>query len=180
MSIKNYPWAAWTVKTWSNVRRMSESSNVVSGGTSVAAATPVEEGGWGTWLEDAPRETEGSALRYVALYRRKVAHRGPTTWIASLVGKLARLRNKRILWMKIGYISACPMAKLLWTSFKERRSKWGKLIDALDINAYKNTHHSRGMVWRWEMGHKEWHATLRNKYVVSESAEDVIQGSEPH
>ena len=47
---------------------MSESSEVVSGGTLVAAApevpaAPVEEGGRGTLLEDAPRETEGSALR---------------------------------------------------------------------------------------------------------------------
>ena len=46
---------------------MSESSEVVGGGTSVAAlevsAAPVEEGGGGTQLEDAPRETEGSALR---------------------------------------------------------------------------------------------------------------------
>ena len=48
---------------------MSESSEVVDGGTSVAAAAPevlaalVEEGEGGTLLEDAPRETEGSALR---------------------------------------------------------------------------------------------------------------------
>ena len=49
---------------------MSESSEVVSGGTSVAvvaapevSAAPVEEGGGGTPLEDAPRETEESALR---------------------------------------------------------------------------------------------------------------------
>ena len=47
---------------------MSESSEVVGGGTSVAAAlevsaAPVEKGGWGTLLEDAPREIEGSALR---------------------------------------------------------------------------------------------------------------------
>ena len=48
---------------------MSESSEVVDGGTSVAAAppevspAPVEEGGGGTLLEDAPRETEGSALK---------------------------------------------------------------------------------------------------------------------
>ena len=48
---------------------MLESSEVVSGGTSVAAAppkvsvAPVEEGGEGTRLEDAPRETEGSALK---------------------------------------------------------------------------------------------------------------------
>ena len=48
---------------------MSESSEVVGEGTSVAAATPevlvapVEEGGGGTLLENAPRETEGSARR---------------------------------------------------------------------------------------------------------------------
>ena len=49
---------------------MSESSEVVGGGTSIAAATPpevsaapVEKGGKGTLLEDAPREAEGSALR---------------------------------------------------------------------------------------------------------------------
>ena len=49
---------------------MSESSEVVGEGTSVAAApppevsaAPVEEGGGGTPLEDAPRETEESALR---------------------------------------------------------------------------------------------------------------------
>ena len=49
---------------------MSESLEVVGGGTSVAAAVapevsaaPVEEGGRGTLLEDAPRKTEGSALR---------------------------------------------------------------------------------------------------------------------
>ena len=48
---------------------MSESSEVVGGGTSVAAAAPevstapVEEGGGRTILEDAPRETEGSTLR---------------------------------------------------------------------------------------------------------------------
>ena len=42
---------------------MFESSEVVSGGTSVAAPPPPEEGGEGTLLEDAPQETEGSAIR---------------------------------------------------------------------------------------------------------------------
>ena len=48
---------------------MSESSEVVDGGTSVATAAPeastatVEEGGGGTLLEDAPQETKGSALK---------------------------------------------------------------------------------------------------------------------
>ena len=48
---------------------MSESSDVVGGLTLVTvaapevSAAPVEKGGGGTLLEDAPRETEGSALR---------------------------------------------------------------------------------------------------------------------
>ena len=48
---------------------MSESSEVVGGGTLVAtvvpkvSATPVEGGRGGTLLEDAPREIDGSALR---------------------------------------------------------------------------------------------------------------------
>ena len=49
---------------------MSESSEVVGGGASVAtvaapevSVAPVEEGGGGILLEDAPRETEGSTLR---------------------------------------------------------------------------------------------------------------------
>ena len=51
---------------------MSESSEVVGGGTSEAAATtapevsavaPVEEGRGGTPLEDAPQGPEGSALK---------------------------------------------------------------------------------------------------------------------
>ena len=48
---------------------MSESTDVVGGGTSVAtaapevSAAPVEEGGRGTPLEDAPQETEGSVFR---------------------------------------------------------------------------------------------------------------------
>ena len=49
---------------------MSESSEVVDGGTLVVAiavpevsVTPIEEGGGGTLLEYAPRETERSALR---------------------------------------------------------------------------------------------------------------------
>ena len=168
-STKICHWAAWMVKTWFNVHQMSESSEVVSGGTSAAAAevpaaaAPVEEGGGETSLEDAPRGPEGSALRWAALYLRKVAPSGLTTWIGSPVGKSVRSRNNRILWMKIGWISACPMAELLWTSFKEQRNKWRKPIDAPDMKAYKNTHRLRGMVWRWEIGHKKWHATLRNK-----------------
>ena len=48
---------------------MSESSEVVGGGTLVAVAAPevlaapVDEGRGGTLLEDAPRETEGSTLK---------------------------------------------------------------------------------------------------------------------
>ena len=50
---------------------MSESSEVVGGGTSAAVTTPapevsvapVKEGRRGTQLEDAPRGPEGSALK---------------------------------------------------------------------------------------------------------------------
>ena len=149
---------------------MSESSEVVSGGTSAAAApevsaasTHVEKGGGGTSPKDAPLGPEGSTLKWAALCLRKVAPKGATTWTGSPEGKSARPRNKKILWMKIGWISACPMVELLWTSFKEWRNKWGKLIDAPDMKAYKNTHRLRGMAWRWEIGHNEWHVTLRIK-----------------
>ena len=132
-STKIYPWVAWTVKTWSNVRRMSESSEVVGGGTSATAL--IEEGGGGTSPEDAPLGLGGSTLKWAALYLRKVAPSGSITWIGLPAGKLARPRNNRILWMKIGWINVCSMVELLWTSFKERRNKWGKLIDALDMKA---------------------------------------------
>ena len=42
--------------------------------------------------------------------------------------------------MKIGWIRAWAIAELLWTSFKERRNRWGKLIDAPETRAYRNTH----------------------------------------
>ena len=49
---------------------MSKTSEVVGGGTlatvpevPAAATAPVEEGGVGTSLEDAPQEPEGSALK---------------------------------------------------------------------------------------------------------------------
>ena len=148
---------------------MSESSEVVSGGTLAAASNalavsaPVEEGGGGTTPEDAPLGHEGSTLKWAALYLRKVAPMGAITRTGSPKWKSAKPRNNKILWMKIGWISACLTAELQWTLFKERRNRWGKLIDAPDIKAYKNTHHSRGMVWRWKIGHKEWHTILRKR-----------------
>ena len=108
---------------------MSESSEVVGKGTSVAvappevSAAPIEMGGGGTLLEDAPQGPEESALKWAVLYLRKVAPSGSITWIGLPAGKLARPRNNRILWMKIGWINVCSMVELLWTSFKERRNK---------------------------------------------------------
>ena len=151
---------------------MSESSEIVGGGTSVltaavldvsAVSALVEEGGGGTTPEDAPLGHEGSTLKWAALCLRKVTPMGAITWTGSPEEKSVRPRNNKILWMKIGWISTCPTAKLLWTSFEERRNGWGKLIDTPNIKAYKNTHHSRGMVWRWEIGHKEWNAILRKR-----------------
>ena len=117
-----------TSNVW--IIRSSRWRNISSSSSTKSLSSTCRRGRRGTLLEDAPQETEGSALRWAALCRRKVAPRGLTTCTGSLAGKLARPRNKRILWMKIGWIRACPMAELLWTSFKERRNKWGKLIDA--------------------------------------------------
>ena len=90
---------------------MSESSEVVGGGMSTTAL--IEEGGGGISPEDAPLGLEVSTLKWVALYLKKVSPQGPITWTGSLAGKSARPRNNKILCMKIGWISACPMAELL-------------------------------------------------------------------
>ena len=84
---------------------MSESSEVVGGGMSVAtvAAAPevsttstlVEEGGEGTSPEDAPLGPEGSTLKWAALCLRKVAPKWATTWSGSPEGKSAKPRNKK-------------------------------------------------------------------------------------
>ena len=88
---------------------------------------------------------------------------GAITWTGSPVGKSTRPRNNKILWMKIGWIRAWVTAELLWPSFKERRNRWGKLIDAPKTRAYKIIYRLRGMEWRWEIGHKEWHAILKKR-----------------
>ena len=118
-------WIIWSSR-WRNVSSSSSSTRSLS--------STCRRGRRGNTTR-RPRETEGSTLRWAALCRRKVAPSGPAIWTGSLVGKSARSRNNRILWMKIGWISACPMAELLWTSFKERRNKWVKLIDASNMKA---------------------------------------------
>ena len=101
MSTKICPWAAWTVKTWSNVHRISESSEVVGGGMSAAApevsvaVAPVEEGGGGTSPEDALLGPEGSTLKWAALCLKKVAPKRATTWTGSPEGKSAKPRNNK-------------------------------------------------------------------------------------
>ena len=86
-STKICPWTAWTVKTWSNVRRMSKSSEVVNGGTLASiAATPdasaslIEEGWGGTAPEDSLLGREEPTLKWAALCLRKVAPMGATSW----------------------------------------------------------------------------------------------------
>ena len=131
-STKICPWAAWMVKTWSNVRQMSESSEVVGGGTSASTApppntsaisAPVKEGGGGTVPEDTPLARVKPTLKWAALYLRNVAPMGAITWMGSPAGKSTRPRNNKILWMKIGWIRAWATTELLWTSFKERRNR---------------------------------------------------------
>ena len=55
---------------------------------------------------------------------------GAITWTGLPARKSTKSRNNKILWMKIGWIRAWATAELLWTSFKERKNKCGKLIDA--------------------------------------------------
>ena len=88
---------------------------------------------------------------------------GSKIWTGSDAGKSSKPKCNKILWMKIGWKRAWATAELLWTSFKEQKNRWGKLIEAPEIRAYKNTHRSIGMVWRWEIGHKEWHAILKKR-----------------
>ena len=128
---------------------MSESSEVVSGGTSASVvAAPdastvsalVEEEGGGTTPDDAPLECKGPTLKWVALCLRKVAPMRAMIWTGSPAVKSSRSRNNKILWMKIGWIRAWATVELLWISFKERRNRWGKLMDAPETKAYKKTH----------------------------------------
>ena len=142
----------WTKIGWISACPMAE---LLWGGTSApapaaldasAASAPVEEGGERTTPEDAPLGRVGLTLKWAVLYLRKVASMGATTWTGSLEGKIARPRNNKILWIKIGWISTCPTAELLWTLFKEWRNRCEKLIDAPDTKAYKNTYCSWGMV----------------------------------
>ena len=85
----------------------------VSSTRSLSSSNTCRRGRKGTSLEDAPLGLEGSTLKWVAHYLRKVSPQGPTTWTGSLAGKSARPRNNKILCVKIGWISACPMAELL-------------------------------------------------------------------
>ena len=67
---------------------MSESSEVIDGGTSASAAAapdasavspPIEEGGGGTAPEDSPLGRIEPTLKLAALYLRKVAPMGAIT-----------------------------------------------------------------------------------------------------
>ena len=103
------------------------------------------------------------SLIWAALCPRKVAPMEAIMCTCSEAGKSSNLKNNKILWMKTWWNRTWAVEELLWTSFKERRNKWGKLIGASITRAYKNAHHSKGMVCRWEIGHKEWHAILKKR-----------------
>ena len=105
-------WIIWSSQ-WRNVSSSSTSTR------SLGSSSTCRRGRRGNIIEDAPLGPKWSTLKWAALCRRKVAPKGLTTWTGSPAGKSATPRNNKILWMKIGWISACPMAKLLWTSFKE-------------------------------------------------------------
>ena len=120
------------------------------------------------------------SLIWAALCLRKVAPMGAIMCTGSKARKSSKPKNNKILWMKIVWKRVWAVEELLWTSFKEWRNRWGKLIGAFVTRAYRNAHRSKGMVCRWEIGHKEWHAILKKRQVVSVSSTKVIRGSEPH
>ena len=99
-STKICPWATWMVKTWSNIRQMSESFEVVGRGTlapttpdTSVVSVPVEEGGGGTTPDDAPLGRVGPTLKWAALCLRKVAPIGAIIWTGSPAGKSSRPRK---------------------------------------------------------------------------------------
>ena len=142
----------WIIRSsqWRNISINSSSTRRLN------SISTCRRGRRGTTPDDAPLGCVEPTLKWVALYLRKVAPMRAIIWTGSPTGKSSRPRNNKILWMKIGWIRAWAIVELLRTLFKEQRNRWGKLIDAPETKAYKNTHHSRGMVWRWEIGHKEW------------------------
>ena len=172
MSTKSWPWAAWTVMIVSNVRRMSKSSKVEDGGTTPTAAptgstdaspevVPIEGGG--VVPEGSTQRHLEFSLIWAALYLRQVVPMGAIMCTGSEAGKSSKPKNKKNLWMKTGWKRLEAVEELLRTLFKERRNWWGKLIGSSVTRAYKNAHRSKGMVCRWEIGHKEWHAILKKR-----------------
>ena len=152
---------------------MSKSSEVGDGGIVAAAepirsvdtspeVVPVEEGGGAVPNGSTQGRLEPSLI-WAALCLRKLAPMGAIMCTGLEAGKLSKPKNNKILWMKIGWKKAWAMEELLWTSFKERRKRWGKLIGPSVTRAYKNAHRSKVMVCRWEIGHKKWHAILKKR-----------------
>ena len=142
---------------WRNISSSSSSTRRLS------RSITYRRGRRGTALEGSTLGCVEPALIWAALCLRKVAPIGATTCTGSPTGKSSKPRNNKILWMKIGWKRAWAMVELLWTSFKEQRNRWRKLIEAPETKTYKNTHRSIRMVWRWEIGHKEWHAILKKR-----------------
>ena len=152
---------------------MSESYEVGGGGTSTASAlaawstsssvvaSPVEEGGGGATLEGSSLGHLELALKWAALYLRKMAPMRAIMCTGSDTGNSTKPRCKRIQWIKTGKNKAWAVELLLCTSIKERMKRWGKLIEASVIRAYKNAQRSNGMVCRWEIGQNEWQAILK-------------------
>ena len=171
MSTKIWSWAAWMVMTVSKVWRMSKSFEVDGKGILAAVAptgsvdalpevVPIEEGG-GAVPKGLTQGHLKLSLIWAALCLRKVAPMGEIMCTSSEVGKSSKPKNNKILWMKTRWKRAWAVEELLWTSFKEWRNRWGKLIGESITRVYKNAHRSKGMVYRWKIGQKEWHAILK-------------------
>ena len=124
---------------------------------------PVAEGGRGAVPEGSTLGRLELGLNWAAFCLRKVAPMWATIWIDVEAGKSSNPKRNKIRWMKTGKKRAWLVEALLWTLFKEQRNRWGKLIGASVTRAYKNAHRSRGMVWIWEIGHKDWEAILKKR-----------------
>ena len=78
------------------------------------------------------------------------------SYTGSDVGKSSKPRSNKILCIKTRKNRPWDFALLLWTSTREWMKIVGKLIGASVTRAYKNTHLSIRIVWRWEIGQILW------------------------
>ena len=114
----------------SNIRWMSESSEVEDGGVgstdASAAESPIGGGGGGGGGGAPKKDSTLGRLElshiWGALYRRKEAPIGATIWTGSDARNCSIPKCNKILWIKTGKKREWA-EELLWTSIKERMKR---------------------------------------------------------